>query len=563
MTQDHSRRLDADASATARLLVLGLDGATFDVIEPLARQGRLPVLDAWGREGASARLASTLPPMSFPAWSTFQTGLEPGGHGLFDFTQKVPGAYRIRFTNASDRAGASLFARVSRAGGRVLALGMPATFPPEPVRGLLVAGFDAPVSTGTDARMASDAGLYRALAERAGAWMQPDLDESAREEGWHERAAERLLARIERKKAFTLEALARLRADAGGTPPELACVVFSESDTAAHHFWRDHDPHSPRHDPGASAARKGALAAVYETLDAACGEIRAAFGEDALCVVVSDHGSGGAARHVVHLGRRLEEAGLLRRAGPSGQRSALDLLARGARDLALRALGPRLAQQAFRRARGAAARLESAARFGGIDWSATSAFSEEANTQPGVWINLRGREAEGCIAAGDYERARDDVIGCLEEWRLPGGGPVVARARRREEVHPGPFCARAPDVVVELADDAGYGLSLVATPWSRDRVDALRRLEEHELAGGRGRGMNGTHRPHGIWIAHGPGAQACLTGAAPALRDVAPALLGALGVGAEADSAERPARPYTPEEEERVAARLRALGYLE
>jgi predicted AlkP superfamily phosphohydrolase/phosphomutase len=548
---------------TARLLVLGLDGATFDVIEPLARQGRLPVLEAWRRQGASARLASTLPPMSFPAWSTFQTGLDPGGHGLFDFTQKLPGAYRIRFTNASDRAGASLFARVSRAGGRVLALGMPATFPPEPVRGLLVAGFDAPVSTGTDPRMASDPALYRAVAERAGAWMQPDLDEAAREEGWHERAAERLLARIERKKAFTLEALARLRADAGGAPPDLACVVFSESDTAAHHFWRDHDPHSPRHDPAASAARRGALAAVYERLDAACGEIRAAFGEDALCVVVSDHGSGGAARRVVHLGRRLEEAGLLRRTGASGRRSGLDLLARGARDLALRALGPRLAQQAFRRARGAAARLESVARFGGIDWSGTRAFSEEANTQPGVWVNLRGREAEGCVAPGDYERVRDDVIDCLEQWRLPSGAPVVARARRREEVHPGPFTARAPDVVVELADDAGYGLCLVATPWSRGRVDAVRWLEEHELAGGRGRGMNGTHRPDGIWIAHGPGAQACLAHAAPALRDVAPALLDALGVADAGDPAERPPRPYTPEEEERVAARLRALGYLE
>ena len=120
---------DGDAlRPTAPLLVLGLDGATFDVIEPLAAQGRLPVLSAWRRDGASARLASTVPPMSFPAWSTFQTGLDPGDHGLFDFTQKLPGAYRIRFTNASDRAGVSIFARLSRADRRVLCLGMPATF---------------------------------------------------------------------------------------------------------------------------------------------------------------------------------------------------------------------------------------------------------------------------------------------------------------------------------------------------------------------------------------------------------------------------------------------------
>ena len=131
-----------------RVLVLGLDGTALAVLRPLAAAGRLPHLARWLDTGVALPLRSTVPPMSFPAWSTFQTGRDPGDHGLFDFTQKVPGAYRVRFTNARDRAGESLFGAVSRAGGSVLALGMPATFPPEPVRGLLVSGFDAPVSTG-------------------------------------------------------------------------------------------------------------------------------------------------------------------------------------------------------------------------------------------------------------------------------------------------------------------------------------------------------------------------------------------------------------------------------
>ena len=241
------------------------------------------------------------------------------------------------------------------------------------------------------------------------------------------------------------------------------------------------------------------MTAVYEALDAACGELRAAYGEDALCAVVSDHGSGGASQRVVHLNRRLAECGLLARPRPA--RASLDALARRARDLALRVLPPWLAEQAFRRARGAAARLESAARFGGFDWRRTHAFSEEANTQPGVWINLRGREAAGCVEPADYERVRGEVIDALLDWKLPGGGPVVARARRREEVYAGPCVARAPDVVVELALDAGYGLSLVATPWQTPDTGSLRTLEPHELGGGRGRGMNGTHRPDGIWLA--------------------------------------------------------------
>jgi predicted AlkP superfamily phosphohydrolase/phosphomutase len=548
------------------LLVLGLDGADFEVGDPLARAGRLPHLAALRRDGGETRLRSTTPPMSFPAWSTFLTGLDPGRHGLFDFTQKLPGAYRIRFTNATDRAGESIFGRVSRAGGRVLALGMPATYPPERVNGLLVAGFDAPVSTGSAPRSASDPALYRRIAARVGPWMQPDLDERAAEEGWHERAALRLLERIEQKTRFTLEALAQLRDAAGGARPDLMVVVFSESDTVAHHFWRDHDPASPRHDPLASPLRRDAVAAVYERLDAACGEIRAAFGEDAPCAVVSDHGSGGAARRVVHLGRRLAEGGLLRRAD-SGPTPGLDGLARGLRDGALRLLPPRLAERIFRRARRAAARVESAARFGGIDWGASTAFSEEANTQPGVWINLRGREAAGRVAPEDYERARDDVIACLRDWKLPGGGPVVAHAWRREEVHAGPFVERAPDVVLELAQDGGYGLSLVATPWRDRDAPSVRALSDDELGGGRGRGLNGTHRPEGIWIASGGGGLEDLAGGgAASLRDVAPALLGALGIPWEAGDGgdlQRPRVAYTPEEEARVADRLRALGYLE
>lgn len=537
--------------------MIGLDGASLGVVRSLAAAGRLPNLARWMSEGCAGLLASTTPPMSFPAWSSFATGLDPGAHGIFDFTQKVAGAYRLRFVNAGDRAGRSLFARVCEAGGSVLALGMPATAPAEPVRGLLVPGFDSPVSPGSSAGSASDPALYREIAARTGPWMTAALDETARGEGWHERTVPALLERIARKTRFAVEALGRLRAD--GRSPDLACVVFSESDTAGHHFWRDFDEASPRHEAGASALRRGAIPAVYEALDVACGELRAAFGEDALCVVMSDHGMGGASHRVVHLGRHLEACGLLRR---RRARAGADVLARGLRAAALRALPPALAQAAFRRARGTAARVESAARFAGFDWRKTVAFSEEANTQPGVWLNLAGREAEGCVAPADRERALREVIDALLAWKLPDGDPVVARAMPREEVHAGPFVDRAPDVVIELAPDAGYGLSLVPTPWDDASPASVRSLSGEALAGGRGCGMNGTHRAEGMLLAIGPGHEALSS--VHGLSRLAPACLRAMGVAWEGsdDVVGRPA-PYTDEEAAEVAARLRALGYLE
>jgi hypothetical protein len=83
-------------------------------------------------------------------------------------------------------------------------------------------------------------------------------------------------------------------------------------------------------------------------------------------------------------------------------------------------------------------------------------------------------------------------------------------------------------------------------------------LEEDELAGGRGRGMNGIHQPEGIFVT-------TEADEIPrALSDVAPWLLERMGVGWESASThETPRRDYTPEEDARLAARLRALGYLE
>jgi hypothetical protein len=165
------------------------------------------------------------------------------------------------------------------------------------------------------------------------------------------------------------------------------------------------------------------------------------------------------------------------------------------------------------------------------------------------------------------------VIDALRDWKLPGGGPVVESALAREQVHQGPFADRAPDIVIELALDRGYGLSLVPTPWSGSNraIDAVRTLQTSELGGGRGRGMNGTHRRDGIFVA--PQAEGGLVperGQLLHLRDVAPMILAAMGLEERAGAGSRPSRAvalpgrdYTAEEEALVAARLRALGYLE
>src|SRR3989475_6280664 len=92
--------------AAPRPLAIGLDGATLDLVRPWALAGRLPVLKRLMDAGAWGPLRSTIPAASFPAWTSLVTGVNPGRHGVLDFTERVPGTYRVRFVNGSYRRGA-------------------------------------------------------------------------------------------------------------------------------------------------------------------------------------------------------------------------------------------------------------------------------------------------------------------------------------------------------------------------------------------------------------------------------------------------------------------------
>ena len=80
----------------APLLVIGLDGATLDLILPWAAEGRLPALARLMDRGAWGPLRSTVPAATFPAWTSLVTGMNPGRHGVLDFSERVPGTYRVR-----------------------------------------------------------------------------------------------------------------------------------------------------------------------------------------------------------------------------------------------------------------------------------------------------------------------------------------------------------------------------------------------------------------------------------------------------------------------------------
>lgn len=557
---------------TARHLVIGLDGADLDLVRALG-PAKLPTLHRLMEEGTYAALESVKPPATLPNWTTFLTGVDPGVHGVFDFT--VRSGYRVQFTGGTVREAPTVFARLDRMGLATACVGFPATYPPERLaHGVFMSGWDAPVAFEADRSFVWPPSLYDAIAARFGTPSFDDVNEfDAEREGWHARLGAALVARIERKTELAEYLLAE-------RPFDLFAFYFGESDTASHHLFSLHDVNSPRHPARTHRDEREGLTRVYEALDAAVLRLWRAAGEAVDVTILSDHGSGGSSDRVFYLNRALAEAGLLR-----FRASALETRLVGlAKEKALTLLPPRLRERIFRMG-GALlpGMLESRARFGAIDFSRTTAFSDELNYFPAIHFNVRGREPDGIVDPRDLRRLRLEVEAALGSLRDPDRGtPIVRAVHAREELFDGPFVHRAPDLLLELHRPDGYAYNLMPSTDPRAGRDAFRKLDPEEYLGRKGRSLPGSHRDHGFFVMAGPRVRS--TGAVEArIADVTATLLARMDLAVppafagrvlweallDADREARtlpdvaPPRKSAPLGEGLVEARLRALGYVE
>ena len=566
-------------TGSTKNLVIGLDGADVELMLSLGSD-RLPTLTRLMKTGAWSRQQSVQPPATLPNWTTFLTGVDPGQHGVFDFTTRE--GYRVHFTAGSVREAPTLMARLDKMGRRCACIGFPATYPPERLdHGVFISGWDAPVAFDDDPSFVWPRALHGKIKERFGATRFDDVDEfDADTDGWHDELSESLVKRIERKAELGAWLL-------GGEDWDLFALYFGESDTASHHLWAHHDTSSPRHVPGASspAARAG-LGEVYEALDAAVARLLDVAGENVEVTIVSDHGSGGSGDRVLYLNRALADAGLLTFRSSSFAERLRSRVTQRVKDAALTLLPPVVRQGLFRFA-GAMlpSLLESFARFGAIDMERTRAFSDELNYFPGVWLNQRHREPSGVVEESERDSTLRAVERALRALRDPySGQPVVEHVWRREELFEGPFLERAPDLLLGLHLVDGYSYNLMPSASAPASCEgAWRRLQRDEFHGRKGRSLGGSHRDKGLFIAHGPRV-AAVGEIESAIADASATLLARMDVSVPANAAGRvlyevltdasgecemlpranvQKRTNDGAGEAAVERRLRALGYID
>ena len=495
----------------SRTLVVGLDGATWDLADRFMAEGRMPNLSRLVEEGARAPLNSTSPPMTLPSWSSMLTGCNPGRHGIFDFVRKIEGQWQLEFTNATHRAVPTLMRVLIDRGMRVGSIAVPTTWPPEDLNGVVVSGFDGPVSTGIDASFCSPRSLYAEIKQRFGGMKFADFQESVIDDQWHDHALSALLREIPRKTAIGEWLMGRERFDC-------FMLLFGESDTVSHHFWMFHDENSPRHARAASERLKGAIAEVYASLDAAVGRLIAAAGPEHVCIV-SDHGFGGASTYALYLNRFLEQHGWLqykREVHVSGLGTGTGIASK-LREAATTKLPADWQGKVYRAVPDALlGSLESKTRYGDIDFDRTRAVSDEMNYAATIRLNLPGLGPQAVAGAVAELKA------LLLTWDVDGHKPVRS-VTTREDLYEGSRVSDSPELILELHLRDGYSYTLLPSA----RVPSgttWRQLERHEYPGGKGLGMNGTHRQYGVLSLWGAGVEAGAEVQA-GMPDIAPTLL--------------------------------------
>lgn len=534
-----------------RLTIIGLDAATFDVIDPLVAAGGLPNLARLTRTGARGPLHSTTHPLTPQAWTTMATGVNAGRHGIWDFQERFGSGYELRFVNGSFRTAPAFWDRLHAAGRRVGLVNVPFTWPPPAIDGFVVSGFD----TAAHDDMTHPPELCGELRERFG---ELDLDHRFPIGENGEVDVDAVRRACEQKVAATRWLVERY-------DPELLFVVFMSADHIHHVAWNDWEAR------GADST----VAAVYRILDEAVGEL-AALGGDVM--TVSDHG-GGSLQGVVNLNAWLADEGFL---SYLDTRSTLGGRALR-RTLALRrALLPEAARQRVKRL--APELSERVARRSArqvVDLDRTRAFAY--GNFGNIVVNLRGREENGIVEPGaEYDAVRGDVAARLLELRSPDGERIVRAVHRREDLFEGPAIEKVPDLIVEFNEYAwlGKGNLSARTPTIWDEV---------QIEPGSSYAYVGSHRPDGIIMLTGPSAAAGVTLNAR-IEDVAPTVLYLMGEPipfdlegrvlfeglapdvvenrppeyAETDAARVGAvASYSSSEAEEVEGRLRSLGYLD
>lgn len=488
------------------VLLIGVDGATFTVLDPYMQSGVMPFLDELVHRGARAQLRSIMPPLTPPAWTSLVTGKHPGQHGIFDFFQKEePGSIYFSFANSQDVRSATIWSLASEHQRKVISLNFPLMFPAPAVDGCVVPGGMMPWR---QLRLGCHPpGLFDRLKALPGfnprEMLDMELEIKAIDGCPDSEFAEFVELHTRREQRWSEVARYLMQEE----PADLVGVLFDGVDKLQHLCWRFIDPACRPSKPTAWEREMIERCERYfNSLDQQIAQIVELAGPNATVILASDHGFG-PTRDVFHVNSWLEREGYLAWADD---------------------------QQAADRAETDVGFAEMTRHVHAIDWTRTLAYAATPSSQ-GINVVERVPGSDDPLPEEVRAKIAVELAGALLELRNPvDGRPVIDEVWTREQAFAGEFEAYGPDLSMVLCD--GGTMSILPS-----QAILARRAEPR-----------GHHRWEGIFLAAGPGIMPGARLDELSIVDVAPLVLHSLGLPVPDDMAGRvPVELFTAEERRR------------
>jgi predicted AlkP superfamily phosphohydrolase/phosphomutase len=555
-----------------RVLFIGLDGSTFDLLDPLMQRGLMPRLTKLIAEGVRGPLETTIPPITPTAWVSWMTGKNPGKHGIFEFLLRPKGSSALPDVPVSSRArdGLPFWDVLGQLGKRAIVTNVPCTYPPAIQNGIMISDFLTPRGR-RDFAYPSE--LLDEIEERFGPYQLYITEVYSR--GNVDRILDQLFDELEYKTKVNRYLIDNYEWD-------IFATHYWGTDRFQHELWHLVDESHPFFNRREHDAHIDRINEYWNTVDSKLGELFDAVGADTTVYMGSDHGFGPIKRFLCFNVWLLKE-GLLVLKG--------DAMTRVKRALFRLGLTPDLAYRSAMKLGLAHLRLSVGVTnrsslmklanslmlsLDDVDWSRTVAFSKGNYGQ--IYINLKGREANGIVEPGpEYERVLAQVMEKLRSLVDPASGrQLIGSIWRREDLYEGPHCDEAPDIQFLPADMTDKPLGTLDLTSNKFIAPVY--------------GNSGDHRMNGIFIGRGPEIRPGSTISGARIIDYAPTILHSFGVEVPSDMdgrvleaiftdpfmRENPVRisgsealleaagagGMTDEESEEIRRRLRGLGYL-
>lgn len=557
-----------------KVLFIGLDGATFDVLDPLIDRGLMPRLKLFIDEGVRGPLETTIPPITPTAWVSWMTGKNPGKHGVFEFLLRRKGSGALPDTpvNSRSRDGLPFWDLLGQMGKQAIVTNVPCTYPPAMVNGVMISDFLTPRGRRDFAYPAS---LIDEVESRFGPYELYITEVYT--PGNVNKILDQLFTELEYKTNVNRYLMEQYGWDVFATH-------YWGTDRFQHELWHLLDETHPFFDRKEHDAHIGRIHEYWHAVDSTLGELFDDVGDDTTVYLGSDHGFGPIERFLCFNVWLIDEGLLvLKRDAMTLFKRALfrlgltpDLAYRSAMKMGLAHL--RLSVGVTNRSKLMKLANMLMLSLEDVDWSRTVAFSKGNYGQ--IFINVRGRDEHGIVEPGAaYERVMGQVIDKLRALVDPEANrPMIGPIWRREDLYTGPHIDEAPDIQFLPSDMSNKPLGTLDLTSNKFITPVY--------------GNSGDHRMHGIMVGRGPELRRGVRVEGARIIDFAPTILHSFGVEVPSDMdgrvldeifnreylAENPVRvsqapgldydapdkspAMTEEESEEIRARLRGLGYL-